>query len=170
MHKQQLYPLTILSGAPLYNNNMKMDKNNGVQNDVTDTVKYSGQIVHWKLCDGLWYSAGIIREHLASQQRLVGTDNYVLLINATDNALLNLECMESLLSFDAGNRKAIAIVTEDNLATFIMVGFYIKMHKPQIPLRLFKTEKIACSWLSEHLGETNEEKRLDQKPGFGLAS
>ena len=45
-----------------------------------------------------------------------------------------------------GNKKAWAAVT-DNLAQILVVNFFMRFNKPQIPFKLFKTEKEARKWL-----------------------
>lgn len=45
-----------------------------------------------------------------------------------------------------GTKKAWAAVT-DNLAQILVVNFFMRFNKPQIPFKLFKTEKEARKWL-----------------------
>jgi hypothetical protein len=112
---------------------------------------YYDRIHCWNLEEGLWYTADLIGELHALQETLTGSDAYGLLVNAANNAVLNLECLERLVAPEACSPKAIAIVTGENLATFITANFFLKTSPLQIAVKLFKTEEIARTWLKERI-------------------
>jgi hypothetical protein len=117
------------------------------------SFEYADQILSWNLEEGSWYTAEIIGEQLAYQKLLTGTAQYGLLMNASNNVVINLECMERLINQEDANRKAIAIVTGENLATFLMVSFFINTNCFQRKIGLFRTEDMARAWLNERVSQ-----------------
>jgi hypothetical protein len=115
-----------------------------------DIFEYSGTVLSWKLLDGQWYSAEQVRQIFSIRQVRAGTQSY--LITATESAVLTLECIDALLAQAASSVRGIAFVTGYNIASSLMVGFYIRMKKPELPVGLFKTEVQAMEWLKEQRG------------------
>jgi hypothetical protein len=114
-----------------------------------DSFEYFDRLIYWKLHEGHWYTVNMITELFSTQN--FQSNSHVLLINASNNAALNLECMECILSQQDQTRKAIAVVTGQNLATYLLVGFYLNMNKPGIPVHIFKTDDLARAWLKKQL-------------------
>lgn len=109
------------------------------------------QILHWHLKEGLWYNPDLISDLFSAFP--LSADNQALLINATNNAAINLECMECILSKLTPAQKAIGIVTGHNLANSLLVGVYLNMFSPRIPVKVFKTRELAQIWLEEQISE-----------------
>jgi hypothetical protein len=109
--------------------------------------KYSGCIIHWELEEGVWYSKDLVEAELAQLEREAGKQMHGLLVNASFNAVINLECMEQLISCASPFRKAIAIVTGDNLATYLMIKFYLSNLSEDQPVKFFRSEEQAKGWL-----------------------
>jgi hypothetical protein len=144
-----------------FNQMMAMEpkkKTNKELNDESGTpVDYFNRIIYWELEEGLWYTPGLIEEQLASHEKVIGTERHGLLVNATFNAVINLECLEHLIKHESPYRNAVAIVTGENLATFLMVKFYMSTMRVERPVKLFKSKESARVWLMEQNLETDQE-------------
>jgi hypothetical protein len=127
-------------------------------NDEPDSpFDYFNRIIYWELEEGLWYTPDLIAAQLALHEGAIGANRHGLLVNATFNAVLNLECMEYLITHESPYRNALAIVTGENLATFLMVKFYISTMTLEKPVKLFKSQESARVWLMEKSMEADEE-------------
>jgi hypothetical protein len=131
------------------------NKKFGVQPDAS--FDYFNRIIYWELEEGLWYTPDLIEAQMAQLENVTETDKHGLLVNATFNAVINLECMEQLIKNESPFRNAIAIVTGGNLATFMMAKFYISTMTIKTPIKLFKSQDQARVWLMEHNLQSDKE-------------
>ena len=46
--------------------------------------------------------------------------------------------------------KAIALLTGDSFPSILVANTYIKIYKPNIPVKIFKSEEKARAWLLQH--------------------
>jgi hypothetical protein len=133
--------------------------NNPLSNNLPPaSLSYFDNLVYWKLQDGVWYTDELIKELFSGE--IAPESNPALLINAANNAAVNLECMRCILSLQGSSRKVIALVTEDNIATSLLIGFFINSNKPSMPFRLFKTDELAQAWIKEELARIQKESLL----------
>ncbi len=142
----------LLQVQPEHKRKMKQEdiKSKTASDELSDGLPASpfenlDNILHWQLKEGLWYNPELIAELFLSFP--ISDETRALLIHASDNAALNLECMECILSMLSPSQKAIGIVTGHNLATSLLVGFFVNMHNPKIPVRVFKNKELAQVWL-----------------------
>ena len=92
----------------------------------------------------------MIEQHEA-QKSLVGKDKYAVLVDGSKNSNPTPEAKKYMANHNPPNRMATAIVSNNNTATVIVGNFYIKMNKPVIPTKLFKSEDKAMQWLKQKL-------------------
>ncbi|MFI5149244.1 MAG: hypothetical protein ACHQRM_05885 [Bacteroidia bacterium] len=132
---------------------MKSQKNKDREKPLQagQALTYQDGILNWKLEEGHWYTAEMVEEELTCQTELTGHHPHALLLNAGANAVINLECTDRILSHLQPYRKAVAIVTGENLATYLMINFYVNKSPYKRSVRLFKTEAAALAWLEQEL-------------------
>jgi hypothetical protein len=118
---------------------------------ITDTptavIEYADHIIFLRLKEGTEFTIELIREQYRAQMALVKDDRYTVLIDATNNAITSIECMQYVADFTSPSRLAIAILTQQNLATLLLASFYINTYKPSTPTKVFKDESMATDWL-----------------------
>ena len=119
---------------------------------------YSDSIIYWELKEGVWYTPEMVEEQLALYRRHIGATLHGLLVNATYNAVIHLDSLEQLISYQTPFRNAIAIVTGENLATYLIFKFYISTLNVLRPVKLFKSHEQARAWLKEQNLEANKRK------------
>ncbi len=92
-----------------------------------------------------------MKEQYVAQAEIAGTDNYAVLIDGRNNVTVPSETRQFMAAHSPINRKATAIVSNNNFATLLIANVYLKKDKPNAPTKLFKHEAEAIEWLKEQL-------------------
>ncbi|HXC05541.1 MAG TPA: hypothetical protein VNZ86_12355 [Bacteroidia bacterium] len=115
------------------------------------SISFQNGIISWRLEEGCWYTPDQVSEEMAKHEILAGTKSFALLVDASNNAVMDLECTERIICQGSVHRKAVAILTGENLASRLMLNFYVQKCESKGAVRMFKSEAIALSWLQEQL-------------------
>lgn len=117
----------------------------------TTKVDYADGIVYLRLLEGADFDLAALKEQMQAQQELVGADDYAVLVDATNHVSISKEARDHMSAYQNPKRKATALLTRHNLAMRIMANFYMSVHKPAIPTKMFHEEEEAVRWLKKHL-------------------
>lgn len=94
-----------------------------------------------------------MKEQYEAQDRLVGYDDYAVLIDVRKNTSAPPETRTFMANYNPPKRKATALITNFILAAQLVANFYIKFHKPKTPTKIFSDNEEAIKWLNEKLYE-----------------
>lgn len=114
-------------------------------------LQYLDNIMFVRIKEGVELTIESMHEQYEAQNKLIGNDQYVVLVDGTQNAIIPPETRSLMAQHRPPNRRATAIVTNKNLATLIIANNYLKMNKPKIKTKLFKQEDKAIFWLKRQL-------------------
>ena len=117
-------------------------------------LEYSNQILFVRIKEGAEMTIESMREQYNAQLELVKNNKYAVLVDGTSNVDVPSETRVFMANHSPSNRKATAIVTNKNLATRLIANFYLKVNKPKVLTKLFKTESDAIRWLKNELDKT----------------
>jgi len=114
-------------------------------------LDYKERIVFVRIKENAEITIKSMQEQYEEQTKLVGNDTYTVLVDGTKNSNVTIEAREFMSKHNPSKRIATAILTNNNLATNIIGNFYLKVHKPKNPTKLFSNETDAIEWLKTKL-------------------
>lgn len=132
--------------------NITTFNNTHMQKETTNSfLNYSENILFVKIKEGSEITIESVKEEYDSQNKMVGDDEYVVLIDGALNFIIPLDARKYMANHHTPNWKATAIVTNNNLSTHLIANFYLRTNKPIVPTKLFKYEEGAIIWLKSKL-------------------
>jgi hypothetical protein len=114
-------------------------------------LEYSDHVMIVRLKEGAEINIASMKEQYELQKTMVGNEEYVVLIDASKNSMADGETRQFMADYHPVNRKATAIVSDQNLAVVMMANFYLRFHAPKVLTKLFKHENEAMNWLNSIL-------------------
>lgn len=117
----------------------------------TASLEYVENIVYMRIKEKSVFTPRSLEEHNKAQEELTGNDEFAILVDGRNSGKIDPVTMKFAGEYRPVNRKAIAIVTNNNLVTLMMGNIYIKVNGPITPTRLFNHETEAVAWLKDML-------------------
>lgn len=114
-------------------------------------LEYNGNIVYVRMKEDSDVTIQSMKEQYKAQAQLVKDEEYAVLVDGTNNVNVPPATREFMAKHSPANRKATAIITNQNLATLLIANFYVRFNRPAVPTRLFKNETVAVHWLKKQL-------------------
>ena len=101
--------------------------------------------------EGAVFDVNDMDEVIQARKKMVGDEQYSILTVPEKFSSITAEGRNYASKQEhIKNRVALAIVVH-NLAHRIMGNFFIKFHQPNVPARLFTSEKKAMEWLRDQM-------------------
>jgi hypothetical protein len=115
-------------------------------------LEYADHIIYVRLKEGKEITIESMKEQYKAQEELVKNDKYAVLVDGRNTVIMPPETRKFMAAHQPVNRKATALVSNNNLVTVLIGNFYLKVNKPKLQTRLFKQEEEAVKWLKKQLG------------------
>lgn len=129
-----------------------MDKSAVNKKEVSNSLlEYCNNIVFVRIKEGAEITVESMHEQFNAQKELVENKEYVVLVDGTKHSTVSPEARKLMADHRPPNRKATAIVNNDNLAMHLIANFYLRVNKPSIPTKIFKRENEAVAWLKQYV-------------------
>lgn len=117
----------------------------------TALLEYKDNIMYVRIIENAELTKKTVREQREGQSELAGEEPFGVLVDGTLTATVTKGAREEMATNVPPNRKATAIVTNNNMVTRLLGNFYMKLNKPTIPTRLFEQEVEALQWLQKQV-------------------
>lgn len=112
-------------------------------------LELQNKILYIKVRKNVVFNKDTVKEHLKAQEELVGSMDYAVLVDTSNQTETNpsKDSRMLLARHNPPNKKAIAILTDGGLTQLTLFNTYIKVDDPTLPTRLFTDENEAIKWL-----------------------
>ncbi|MEI6489064.1 MAG: hypothetical protein WCP52_08885 [Bacteroidota bacterium] len=111
------------------------------------TYEFINSILFVTLKEDAELTVDIIKKEIEIIEKIVGEAEYAVFIDITKNLAIPPEVRKQVANYKPSNIKGAALLSDMNLATQLLVNFYIKFDKPKVPNKIFKDRDEAIAWL-----------------------
>lgn len=115
-------------------------------------------ILHIDICPDETFTREDVIEILIGSKQLGGGKKIASLINVGPYTVADKEARELAVQPGFCKYRIADAFVVSTLSQKIVANFYLKVNKPPIPTRFFKTEKEALKWLNKIIASETKEK------------
>ncbi len=90
-----------------------------------------------------------VREFQVAKRKLIGNAHHVVLFIPPKYGEISKDGRDASAAPETNINAIAKAVVARNMASLLVGNFFVKIHKPPVPTRLFKDEEEALVWLRE---------------------
>lgn len=114
-------------------------------------LEFEHGILSVRLTEGLEITEQILKTIFVEAENLAGDSKFCILADVRPNISSTAEARKFGAQNPFSKKHLAYAMLADTMAVIILSNFFIRVNKPKIPTRLFKTEEDAVKWLRTFL-------------------